>query len=565
MGLALSSCDRAPVPADGGKTLLSVRLKGFDATLTKAELQTASEKRVESIDVFVFRDGALEKHVRKEGDGITSVPDIDVTYGEKVIYTFCNYDASRLSSLSSIADCIGFQTLLTDNGRDALAMRGNAVYTVSATNTSAEVSVRRDVARVDVISAPVFSGSAAGGSVQGIYLINVPKAYDESVALTASSASDAWNFDNAVKTAVDSEVSALTSAAVYSTSLYGMPNASEASATDASGNAVAKDYTTKLVIKALVGGQTYWYPVAIPDMTANKYYKIDNVKIAVLGSDNPNDYVTFTDFSVSVAVQDWDEESVSSRFAKDPANGHAYVDLGLRSGGNKILFATMNIGASSETDYGDYFAWGETSKRYTEIGGANVLFGGSFDIENGPFHIGDSEMSGWTKYTGNEDEWADAYIDDDWRKPMFTDSGVGDGKYALESSDDVASVLWGGDWRMPSTQNMSILSFDPDSNYYGAQLNVSWVVDYNGSGTNGILVQGTGDFASSSIFFPAAGLVMGAYIGDLNSVGYYWIREIAADYPVSACYQYLEENDCFTEITGRYSGLTVRPVLVIPE
>ena len=542
LGLALSSCDRAPVPADGGKTLLSVRLKGFDATLTKAELQTASEKRVESIDVFVFRDGALEKHVRKEGDGITSVPDIDVTYGEKVIYTFCNYDASRLSSLSSIADCIGFQTLLTDNGRDALAMRGNAVYTVSATNTSAEVSVRRDVARVDVISAPVFSGSAAGGSVQGIYLINVPKVYDESVALTASSASDAWNFDNAVKTAVDSEVSALTSAAVYSTSLYGMPNASEASATDASGNAVAKDYTTKLVIKALVGGQTYWYPVAIPDMTANKYYKIDNVKIAVLGSDNPNDYVTFTDFSVSVDVQDWDEESVTSRFAKvaDPANGHAYVDLGLRSGGNKILFATMNIGASSETDYGDYFAWGETSKHYTSISSGSVV-GGSFGWASTPYSNADG--SKFTKYTAD--------------KASYALSGTADGLTTLEPSDDIASVMWGGSWRMPDSSEFEELL----NNSYS-----EWVSDYNGSGVAGLKVNGEGPFSSSVLFLPAAGSCINSGVLWSADSGDYWSRSVVSDnttYPNAAWGLHI--SGCYMDSYNRCYGLTIRPVLVLPE
>lgn len=45
---------------------------------------------------------------------------------------------------------------------------------------------------------------------------------------------------------------------------------------------------------------------------------------------------------------------------KDPFNGHEYVDLGLPSG---TLWATMNIGASAEEDYGDYYAWGETETK----------------------------------------------------------------------------------------------------------------------------------------------------------------------------------------------------------
>ncbi len=46
-------------------------------------------------------------------------------------------------------------------------------------------------------------------------------------------------------------------------------------------------------------------------------------------------------------------------------NGHEWVDLGLPSG---TLWATCNVGASKPSDYGDYYAWGETSTKeiYTE-------------------------------------------------------------------------------------------------------------------------------------------------------------------------------------------------------
>lgn len=41
-------------------------------------------------------------------------------------------------------------------------------------------------------------------------------------------------------------------------------------------------------------------------------------------------------------------------------NGHDYVDLGLPSG---TKWATMNIGASTPEDYGNYYAWGETETK----------------------------------------------------------------------------------------------------------------------------------------------------------------------------------------------------------
>ena len=41
-------------------------------------------------------------------------------------------------------------------------------------------------------------------------------------------------------------------------------------------------------------------------------------------------------------------------------DNHEYVDLGLPSG---TLWATCNVGANSPEEYGDYFAWGETTPK----------------------------------------------------------------------------------------------------------------------------------------------------------------------------------------------------------
>ena len=47
--------------------------------------------------------------------------------------------------------------------------------------------------------------------------------------------------------------------------------------------------------------------------------------------------------------------------------GHKYVDLGL-----SVKWATMNVGATTPEDYGDYFAWGEKDDA------AHVNWGGSW-------------------------------------------------------------------------------------------------------------------------------------------------------------------------------------------
>lgn len=104
----------------------------------------------------------------------------------------------------------------------------------------------------------------------------------------------------------------------------------------------------------------------------------------------------------------------------DPFNGYEYVDLGLPSG---TLWATMNVGATSVTDYGDYYMYGMGSKTYD---------------------------SNDTPYAGTEDP--------------------------LSSDRDTASVVWGGGWHTPTEPQVQELI---DNTTY------QWAQNYQGSGING--------------------------------------------------------------------------------
>ena len=99
-------------------------------------------------------------------------------------------------------------------------------------------------------------------------------------------------------------------------------------------------------------------------------------------------------------------------------NGHEYVDLGLPSG---TKWAKMNVGAQTETDYGLYFAWGETQGYTASQVGTDKQFSQS-DYKFNP--SGDGETM--SKYNTT------------------------DGKTVLDLEDDVAHVNMGGDWHMPN-------------------------------------------------------------------------------------------------------------------
>ena len=116
-----------------------------------------------------------------------------------------------------------------------------------------------------------------------------------------------------------------------------------------------------------------------------------------------------------------EENEVHYTSLYDPYNGKEYVDLGLTSG---TKWAKMNVGASSETENGLYFAWGET-EGYTA-----------------------SQVSG--SATPHKDfSWSDYALTEDSGSTMSKYNAI-DNKTVLDLEDDAASINMGGDWHMPN-------------------------------------------------------------------------------------------------------------------
>ena len=114
------------------------------------------------------------------------------------------------------------------------------------------------------------------------------------------------------------------------------------------------------------------------------------------------------------------------------ANGHDYVDLGLPSG---TLWATCNVGAENPEDYGDYYAWGETSPHYS-VNDADTIWLDVDDYSGGYawslYGHCDGTNNTLTKYCNNGEY------------------GTEDYKSVLDAEDDAATANWGSGWRMPT-------------------------------------------------------------------------------------------------------------------
>ena len=198
-------------------------------------------------------------------------------------------------------------------------------------------------------------------------------------------------------------------------------------------------------------------------------------------------------------------------------NGHEWVDLGLPSG---TKWATMNVGASSPSDYGNYYAWGETSPK------------SSYEWSNLKYRL-----------SGNTEDNVKMY-------KYVTDSRYGtvDGKKKLELSDDAAYVNWGSGWRMPTYAEFKELVINCSCKW--TSLN----------GHNGYDIVGPN---GNCIFLPAAWCKGIKLFDRLGEAGSYWCSTKFVEDNLCADGIYFDEM-LFSKTCSsyyRYNGRSVRPVI----
>lgn len=188
----------------------------------------------------------------------------------------------------------------------------------------------------------------------------------------------------------------------------------------------------------------------------------------------------------------------------------------------------MNVGATSETDYGLYFQWGDT-KGYTES------------------QVGSGE--GQKAFT-----WADYKFNPSGDGSTFTKYNETDGKTVLDLEDDAARANMGGQWRMPTTEELLALE---------EAVNAVWTENYNGSGVDGLLCTDKTD-STKKLFFPAAGYADRGRADD--GLVYVWSSSLYCieTYNEAWCLDYTIEPN-WSNIIDRYLGCSVRGVLDITK
>ena len=188
-----------------------------------------------------------------------------------------------------------------------------------------------------------------------------------------------------------------------------------------------------------------------------------------------------------------DQKKTQEQYARTHGskNVHDWVDLGL-----SVKWATCNIGANKPEDYGDYYAWGETSTKSSYTENNSKTYGKRF-----------SDIGGKSQY-------------------------------------DAARSNWGGTWRMPTESELEELK---------NKCTWKWTTQ---NGVKGYKITGPN---GNSIFLPAAGCRYGSslyYAGE----GYYWSslpNESNSDYAFSLDF---DSSNQRVSWDSRYYGQSVRPV-----
>lgn len=175
-------------------------------------------------------------------------------------------------------------------------------------------------------------------------------------------------------------------------------------------------------------------------------------------------------------------------------NSHEWVDLGLPS---KTKWATCNIGAYFPADYGDHFVWGEIRPKL------------EYTKEN-------SQTYGKTL-----------------------------GNIAANSNYDVATAIWGEDWKIPSKEQFEELV---------SKCTWTWVTIDNRNGYKIIGPNG------KSIFMPAAGYRYQRRILNNGDAGFYWSSMPIDDNNIKSYDLWFRQEGPTIGSGERDCGRSVRPV-----
>lgn len=191
------------------------------------------------------------------------------------------------------------------------------------------------------------------------------------------------------------------------------------------------------------------------------------------------------------------------------------IDMGLG-----VKWACCNLGASVPEESGDHYAWGETEIKaeYT-----------------------------WVTYKWSIDSYTSLV-----KYNILSDYGLVDNKTSLDAEDDVAHVKLGGNWRLPTGEEVYDFIHTRENEKYqwrweSINDHNGWLITYLENG--------------NSIFLPAAGYRNSTDLSLQDSWGIYWSSSLFLSQPHRAWNIFFDSEKVYdNRVEFRCIGFSIRPV-----
>lgn len=187
------------------------------------------------------------------------------------------------------------------------------------------------------------------------------------------------------------------------------------------------------------------------------------------------------------------------------------IDLGL-----SVNWAAINVGAYYRCDPGEPYSWGETSIK---------------------------SKYNWSKYQWGKTSTSLTKYN------TLESNGTVDNLIQLEPNDDVANVVMGNGWRMPTIDELKELLTQCTWTWEWLAEDEHGIYGYTIVGPNG-----------NSIFMPVAGGVNGDYKKTNYNTGCYWSSSLDTEHPESAKGLLFSNTQHYPTSINRFMGYAVRAV-----
>ncbi len=341
---ALTSCNSLFGLPDGSPTQLTVSISGSftDAgsatkvSVSDATASDATEKVVNDLQVLVFDlGGGIDGYGHKTGNA----PIIVSTHtGAHEVWAVTNF--RDLSGITSKTGLMAAVANLSDEIVGDMVLLGGKELNISV-NETAVVPVQhleeRAVIRkiTNKLSPEALSGQEF--RVLDIYLTNAVG--DITLDGLSRSGSPVWynkmgfsSADDAVVGGLlhdaipeDEQLIALNGSYEKEHRLYMLPNLQdEDNTTDTWGAR-----RTRLVVKASIGSDIYYYPLTLPVGESNRSFEVDELVIARMGSQREETLLPFTSIIYDISLAEFDSEVKDEEFAVSTVNHLVFSEPGV--------------------------------------------------------------------------------------------------------------------------------------------------------------------------------------------------------------------------------------------